>query len=58
MSYSVTKVLLKLQSNSADDTMPYVIDGGLEDRFNFYQLHFHWGGDISRGSEHRIDGQK
>jgi len=50
--------MLKLQPNTAGDTMPYVIGGGLEERFNFYQLHFHWGGDISRGSEHRIDNQK
>ena len=50
--------MLKLQPNSASDAIPYLTDGGLAERFNFYQLHFHWGGDISRGSEHRIDGQK
>ena len=41
----------------ASDNLPYISFGGLSDRYNFYQLHFHWGKDSSRGSEHYIRGQ-
>ena len=33
---------------------PFLEGGGLSDRYYFEQLHFHWGSDSSRGSEHRI----
>ena len=38
--------------------MPYIMNGGLPGMYEFVQLHFHWGSDDSRGSEHRIDGKK
>lgn len=48
-------VVVDLQENaSALDELPYITGGGLEDHFNFAQLHFHWGGDAGRGSEHLI----
>ena len=50
--------MLQLKANNDSDEMPYIINGGLEDKYNFYQLHFHWGKDDSRGSEHRINGQR
>ena len=37
------------------DKLPYVTGGGLEGRYNFVQLHFHWGSDSSHGSEHLIN---
>jgi carbonic anhydrase len=37
------------------DKLPYVTGGGLEGRYNFVQLHFHWGSDSSQGSEHLIN---
>lgn len=37
---------------------PRTIDeGGLDDVYQFEQLHFHWGSDSKKGSEHLIDGQ-
>ena len=30
--------------------------GGLQDKFLFYHLHFHWGSNDDEGSEHTIDG--
>ncbi|CAL4062774.1 unnamed protein product [Meganyctiphanes norvegica] len=35
---------------------PRVAQGGLKGDYIFAQLHFHWGGDSSQGSEHTIDG--
>ena len=37
--------------------LPYITGGGLNDRFIFQQMHFHWGLDSTRGSEHTINGQ-
>jgi carbonic anhydrase len=37
--------------------LPFITGGGLKDRYNFVQLHFHWGRSFS-GSEHRIDGEQ
>lgn len=37
--------------------LPYITGGGLADRFDFVQLHFHWGGDSAKGSEHHINSQ-
>jgi hypothetical protein len=50
--------MIKLQPNAAGDDMPYIMNGGLPGVYKFVQLHFHWGSDDSRGSEHRIDGKK
>lgn len=48
-------MVVALQENtSASDELPNITGGGLEDQFNFAQLHFHWGGDVGRGSEHVI----
>ena len=47
-------MLLHLPNNYAVELLPFVTAGGLNDRYNFVQLHFHWGGDSSRGSEHLI----
>ncbi|XP_066977821.1 uncharacterized protein [Macrobrachium rosenbergii] len=33
-------------------------DGGLHDKYAFLQLHFHWGGVDTQGSEHTVDGKK
>jgi hypothetical protein len=33
-----------------------VVGGGLPGVFQFDQLHFHWGSEDNRGSEHTIDG--
>jgi len=35
---------------------PTISGGGLDETFNFQQLHFHWGSDSTKGSEHTIDG--
>jgi hypothetical protein len=37
--------------------LPFITGGGLTDRYNFVQLHFHWGRSFS-SSEHRIDGEQ
>jgi len=34
---------------------PTVTGGGLPGKYQFAQLHFHWGSDDSKGSEHTID---
>lgn len=52
-------VIVDLPANtSASDDIPYIAGGGLENRFNFAQLHFHWGGDVGRGSEHLIKAKR
>ena len=51
-------VTIKLEENAAGDDMPHIMNGGLPGMYEFVQLHFHWGSDDSRGSEHRIDGKK
>ncbi|GAV02564.1 hypothetical protein RvY_13109 [Ramazzottius varieornatus] len=39
--------------------VPQLTGGGLvEGQYDFRQLHFHWGGNDSRGSEHAIDGKQ
>jgi len=35
---------------------PRISSGGLDGEYIFAQLHLHWGGDSSRGSEHTING--
>ena len=41
--------------NQSDSDVPFLTGGGLADRYNFVQLHFHWGVDSMRGSEHYIN---
>ncbi|CAG5123499.1 unnamed protein product, partial [Candidula unifasciata] len=35
----------------------HIFGGGLQNPYKAAQLHFHWGGDNTRGSEHLIDNQ-
>ena len=51
-------VKLQLQAYEAGDDLPYIMDGGMTDKYNFYELHFHWGSDNRHGSEHQIDGKR
>ena len=44
------------QVGITQDPMPVVFGGGLDGHYIFAQLHFHWGSDSSKGSEHLIDG--
>lgn len=37
--------------------MPSVRNGGLKKRYIFEQLHFHWGSNSNRGSEHYLNGR-
>lgn len=46
--------MLRLDKDNAGGEMPYITGGGLSDRFNFAQLHFHWGSNPMAGSEHQI----
>jgi carbonic anhydrase len=48
---------LKIEQQGKGDELPFITGGGLGHRYNFVQLHFHWGARLS-GSEHRIDGQQ
>jgi len=43
-----------------DGSTPYIMGGRLPagDRFDFLQLHWHWGSDSSKGSEHTMDGKE
>ena len=47
-------VLLHLPDDYPEEKLPYITGGGLDGRYNFVQLHFHWGSDSSQGSEHLI----
>ena len=38
--------------------LPYLMGGGLLGKFIFHALHFHWGTDSSKGSEHTVDSRK
>ncbi|KAK2712004.1 hypothetical protein QYM36_010885, partial [Artemia franciscana] len=40
------------------ERVPYVFDESLEATFNFEQAHFHWGSNVSQGSEHAIDNER
>lgn len=35
-----------------------VSGGGLPDEYHTIQLHFHWGGPATNGSEHTVDGRR
>jgi hypothetical protein len=50
--------LLSLPKNYADYRMPFVRDGGLTNQFIFAQLHFHWGAEGDRGSEHTVNNKQ
>ena len=50
--------MLELKANDQNDDFPSISGGGLNSTYIFQQLHFHWGTDDSRGSEHRIDNRK
>ncbi len=34
-----------------------IFDGGLPNMFRCKQVHFHWGSNMRKGSEHTINGQ-
>merc|ERR1740123_2292906 len=44
----------------ASGSTPYIMGGRLPagDRFDFVQLHWHWGSDSSKGSEHTMNGKE
>jgi len=48
-------VLLNMASNRL---LPYITDGGLSGTSVFHSLHFHWGSDSTKGSEHRIQSRQ
>ncbi|EFX88115.1 alpha-carbonic anhydrase [Daphnia pulex] len=50
-------VELKIEQQGMASELPFITGGGLCDRYNFVQLHFHWGANL-RGSEHRINGKQ
>ncbi|XP_046637172.1 carbonic anhydrase 14-like isoform X3 [Daphnia pulicaria] len=47
-------VELKIEEQGLHAELPFITGGGLTDRYNFVQLHFHWGRQLF-GSEHTID---
>ena len=47
-------MVLELDKSVSGNRLPSVQYGGLPGRYIFSQLHWHWGGDSSRGSEHRF----
>jgi hypothetical protein len=49
--------MLQVNENLPVTDLPYLSGGGLPGVYYFHQLHFHWGSDLSRGSEHRIADQ-
>lgn len=49
---------LQLHKNNESEELPFIEKGGLYDRYTFFQLHFHWGSNDRRGSEHRIANKK
>ncbi len=55
--FSLAKFNLKL--NGIQNLKKFhvqVVGGGLPGVYQFDQLHFHWGSEDQRGSEHTIDG--
>ena len=51
-------VLFSLPSGIPAESIPYITGGGLSNRYNFVQFHFHWGNDSSHGSDHLIKYKK
>uniref|UniRef100_A0A2R5L769 Carbonic anhydrase n=1 Tax=Ornithodoros turicata TaxID=34597 RepID=A0A2R5L769_9ACAR len=41
-----------------EDSPRFIERGGLPGKYIFAQLHFHWGSDNTRGSEHFVDGRQ
>ena len=58
------KVSAKLQNNGHSVQASFLTGksnmsgGGLSSRFRAAQMHFHWGSENSRGSEHQVNGRK
>lgn len=48
-------VCVKLTNNS--EHVPYISGGPLDSRYEFAQMHFHWGKELL-GSEHKINGHQ
>ena len=49
---------VKLATTSSSQFLtPKLSGGALPGSYNFAQVHFHWGGDDTRGSEHLVDNQ-
>jgi len=52
-------LLLSLPDKHPDNQVPSVSQGGLTDKYNFVQLHFHWSSDPKNGgSEHLINSKR
>ena len=61
--YSATPRSMKITNNgntvvvtTAYDKCPYLDGGPLDDRYNFSQIHYHWGHSTLEGSYHSVDG--
>ncbi|CAO1324117.1 unnamed protein product [Diamesa tonsa] len=61
--YTATPRSMKVTNNgntvvvsTAYDNCPYLDGGPLDDRYNFSQIHYHWGHSTLEGSYHSIDG--
>lgn len=50
-------IVLQLPEILSSEEVPHLSGGGLPGIYNFDHLHFHWGSDSNRGSEHRISNQ-
>jgi len=50
--------LLSLPKDYPENRVPYIKDGGLSSTFLLAQIHFHWGSDNSKGSEHTLQSKK
>jgi len=48
---------VKLTNQYSAGLTPQMSGAGLNDHYKFAQVHFHWGNDSSRGSEHTLNGQ-
>merc|ERR1719361_191537 len=47
----------KLSNTYHSGLTPHISGAGLTNNYKFGQVHFHWGEDSSKGSEHTINGQ-
>jgi len=50
--------LLSLPKSYPETKLPYIKDGGLHSKFILAQIHFHWGSDDSKGSEHTLKSKR
>ena len=59
-STNPTKIILKNNGKGIELRIhgrhPTITGGGLEDKYRFYNIHFHWGSTSGSGSEHTVDG--